>query len=651
MFCLRLFILPLLIALAFQTACDFTAVEMATAAEIQETAEMPDTAALQMVLDGWAKALGGRERLAAAGIRHSRIQVQMFGFDGVVEDWLAPDGRHRFDLDLGGIFKITLVRTPEVCWIMDQNGKVSEQAGKDLQDEITSVYLETWSHLLPGQGPDQMAHRMPGRVEYLGRDADNGYHAVRCLPEGGTPITFYIDGENMLPVRSEQPFHSGETMTATYEEWREIEGILHPGRVVQTTGTPENDIVATLVTVTYGENPPPHTFAKPAESAKDYRFTTGHEARNIPLDLNGVHIFLQVRINDSEPLWLILDTGASVTAIDSELARELGFTLEGKLMGGGAGEGKAEVNFIKDASFSVPGVEVTGQTVATIALSDILEARIGRRIDGVLGYDFISRFVVEIDYQHSKLHLYDKNSYSYEGDGEVVPIRLVGSSPHCDAVISVPGREPIHCDFLVDTGAGSALNFSKPFTDEHDLLTALPRKFISSGGFGIGGESKMYIGRIEGLRVGSLEFASPACSFSLDERGAGADATTAGLLGGRILEQCTVIFDYEGQRMILEPTARFGSPIDLDMSGLTFDTGGRGDWHTFTVRHVVEGSPAYQAGVEVDDVIVSVDGQPASTLRAVDLANMFREDGSKIVLGIRRGEKNLEKTLKLKPFV
>ena len=68
-------------------------------------------------------------------------------------------------------------------------------------------------------------------------------------------------------------------------------------------------------------------------------------------------------------------------------------------------------------------------------------------------------------------------------------------------------------------------------------------------------------------------------------------------------------------------------------------------------RASFEGSPAYQAGVEVGDVIVSVDGQPASTLRAVDLANMFREDGSKIVLGIRRGEKNLEKILKLKPFV
>ena len=36
MFCLRLFILPLLIALAFQTACDFTAVEVATA--VVETA-------------------------------------------------------------------------------------------------------------------------------------------------------------------------------------------------------------------------------------------------------------------------------------------------------------------------------------------------------------------------------------------------------------------------------------------------------------------------------------------------------------------------------------------------------------------------------------------------------------------------------------
>ena len=71
-------------------------------------------------------------------------------------------------------------------------------------------------------------------------------------------------------------------------------------------------------------------------------------------------------------------------------------------MAGGAGENKVEVSFIKDASFALPGVEIAGQTVATAKLREILEARVGRPVDGILGYDLISRFVIEIDYRNAR---------------------------------------------------------------------------------------------------------------------------------------------------------------------------------------------------------------------------------------------------------
>ncbi len=602
-----------------------------------------DADQLQVILDGWAEAIGGRERLARVATQHRRVTTTMFGMTGTVEEWLTADGCHRLDLDLGGIFKITVVKSQQASWLLDQNGKVSEQAGRDLADEISTVYLETWSHLLPG--------RMAGELEYLGAEPETGLHIIACRPAGGIEIVIYVDPVSFLPVRTEQPFHGGDTLTVSIGDWRDFDGVLLPGTVKQSMGVPQNDVLATLEEVVFGAEPGPDTFARPGEAADDIQFTAGNAARDIPLDLNGVHIFLQGGLNDSEPLWFLLDTGASVTAIDTEVARELGFELTGKVMGGGAGEGRAEVNFIKGASFSVPGVQVTGQTVATLALGRLLESRLGRRIDGILGYDFISRFVVEIDYAGALLHLHDRRDFAYEGDGEVVPIRLVSNHPHCDAKIGVRGRESIPCDLLIDTGAGLALSFSRPFTEEHDLLATLDRKVFYSGGFGIGGVSKSYFGRIEGLSLGALEFTTPVCSFSQDERGAGAEVTTAGLLGGLILEQCTVIFDYERLRMILEPNERYGSSIAMDMSGLSFDTGGRDDWHLFTVRHVIAGSAADEAGIAVGDVIVSVDGRPAGEFTARDLRQMFQEEGRRVELVVRRGEQELNRTLKLKPLV
>jgi hypothetical protein len=598
---------------------------------------------LREVLARWAYALGGAERLAAVEVSHSRLDARMFGLDGTIESWETADGRQRFDLDLAGLFRITQVYGPDGAWQRDQNGKVNELAGKNLEDAVTGVYLATYSHLLPD--------RLPGRAELLASDPETGLLRVRIYPLGGTPTLFQLDPKTYLPVRSEAPHANGETLTTTFADWREFDGIMFPVVVHQSTGTPENDVHLTLTSVSFDDRPPAGTFERPVEEADDVRFVSGAAARDIPLDLDGVHIFLQGELNDSQPLWFVLDTGASITVVDTDLAQELGLELTGKVMAGGQGEGKAEVNLIQDASFRVPGVEINGQTVAAIALREILEARFGHPIDGVLGYDFISRFVVEIDYAHGRLHLYDRNGWTYAGDGEVVPIRIVDSQPHCDIVIEARGRGPIACDVMVDTGSGGCLGLARPFTQRYDLLETLPRKVLHEGGYGIGGESREWLGRLEALRLGDVRIEQPLVDFSLDSRGGGADVTSAGLLGGRVLEQFTVIFDYTRERMILEPNDRYGQPIRYDLSGLTIATGGRENWHRFEVLRVTEGSPGQRAGVQPGDVITAVDGRPAAALMMQDLTRLFCEKGREVMLELQRDEETLPAKLDLEPYI
>jgi hypothetical protein len=355
-------------------------------------------------------------------------------------------------------------------------------------------------------------------------------------------------------------------------------------------------------------------------------------------------------MNDSGPLWFVLDTGAQVTVIDEEVAGDLGFELVGQVMGGGGGKGKVSVSFVQNASFRVPGVELTGQTVATAALRDILETRAGREVDGILGYDFISRFVVEIDYWNGKLHLYDRNAWEYQGNGAEVPIRLVDNNPVCDATITLPDGRSMVGNFYFDTGSGTILSFTKPFTGKNELLSALPKKVKSAGG-GIGGVSHNYLGRITAVKVGDLEFKAPTCSFSRDDLGVGADAAYAGKIGGGILERCTVILDYERERIFLEPNPKFGTVFYGVMSGMQVTTGGRGDWHTFTITNVIDGSPADEAGVKPGDILVSVDGKPATELFKRDLTAMFREEGRKIRLGFSRNGRTTYKELTMKPML
>lgn len=605
-------------------------------------AKEDDRVRLEQVLDKWASALGGRERLADIKTTYSNYAIKMLGMEGTWKEWLTADGKHRVDLNLAGIFKVSIVRISQHCWYLDHNGKLSEMADKNLEDEIRDIYLGTWSHLLAG--------RMSGNAKFIGPDPNTGELRVRILPNNGTETYFWINSQSFLPVRWESPGELGEILTTTLDNWRDFEGVRVPTRIAQTTGTPENDTVLELREIKFNEIPPADTFSKPGEFTEDVRFADGRSAAEIQLEIDGVHLFLKGQLNDSGSLWFILDTGAEMTAIDEEVVDDLGLEKVGQVMGGGGGEGKVSVSFVQNVSFHLPGIELADQTLATAALHDILEARAGRKIDGILGYDFISRFVVKIDYRNSKLYLYDRKKWEYQGSGSEVPIRLVDNNPVCDVTITLPDGRSIIGNFYVDTGSGATISFTRPFTEENGLLSALP-KIVESVGGGIGGISRNYLGRIAAVRIGGLAFKAPTCSFSRDNLGAGADASYAGKIGGRILERCTVILDYERKRILLEPNASFGTAFNGPMSGMGVTTGGRGDWHTFTIISVIDGSPADKAGVKPGDVIVSVDDKPATTFFKRDLTAMFRKNGRTIRFGFSRNGKITYKELTMKPIL
>src|SRR6266550_3808572 len=70
-------------------------------------------------------------------------------------------------------------------------------------------------------------------------------------------------------------------------------------------------------------NPSPHP--------PQVRFTSGNSSLKIPFELSNNLILVQARVNESAPRWFILDTGASSTVIDSQLAKALRLKPGGRL--------------------------------------------------------------------------------------------------------------------------------------------------------------------------------------------------------------------------------------------------------------------------------------------------------------------------------
>src|SRR6185295_20071155 len=120
---------------------------------------------------------------------------------------------------------------------------------------------------------------------------------------------------------------------------------------------------------------------------------------SIPFEPAPRHVIVKVSVNRSRPLSFILDSGANIAIIRSDVARELTLKLEGTVNGRGAGEGTQVGSFVRNATWSLVGLTGFSQPLTLALPLTELPPAMGRDIDGIIGGEFIKQFVVELDYQ------------------------------------------------------------------------------------------------------------------------------------------------------------------------------------------------------------------------------------------------------------
>src|SRR6266700_2660322 len=116
-------------------------------------------------------------------------------------------------------------------------------------------------------------------------------------------------------------------------------------------------------------------------------------------------ILLPVRVNDRGPFDFILDTGAGTSLLSSELAKQLETKVIGSKEGQSAG-GKVSVSLAKVDSLAVGETKLEDVDVGIVDLSQIAKT-IGAPIDGDLGYNFLNRFQITIDYGQCEIRFDD----------------------------------------------------------------------------------------------------------------------------------------------------------------------------------------------------------------------------------------------------
>lgn len=135
----------------------------------------------------------------------------------------------------------------------------------------------------------------------------------------------------------------------------------------------------------------------PGEQAVPLRVVSG------PLGIGGVVVLMQVSINGRGPYTFALDTGASQSLIDSQLAGQLGLPVVGRAPFIVGITGGAEANLVQVNQWQAGSVNLPSTRLVSLALP---QANRSLGFQGLLGSDILSRFgSVTVDFANEQLIL------------------------------------------------------------------------------------------------------------------------------------------------------------------------------------------------------------------------------------------------------
>ncbi len=351
--------------------------------------------------------------------------------------------------------------------------------------------------------------------------------------------------------------------------------------------------------------------------------------------------FIEVRLNGSRPLHFILDAGSPFASLDSSVAKGLGFTVAREERDG---NGYVDRRFAPSACVGLLGVTLPGIELSAFDAGPISAVE-GARVDGLIGGDILTRHVVEIDYVRGTARAFPA-SFEYQGDGIVLPVTIGPATglPYAEAALQKPGGDYVPGRFIVDTGVRLALLINGPFAERNGLLEGQKVVRAATVGVGVLGETRADLFRLRDFRLGSRHLPGITAAASRDDRVIDPDSGLAGVIGGSLLRRFRVIFDYPHGRLILEPTPQSGMTPGYDGSGTFLLAEGR-DLRSIRVHRVIPDSPADQAGVLPDDLIVSIDGHDAGGLGLERIRQMFQAYGKRYRLELDRGGRKVKSTL------
>lgn len=362
------------------------------------------------------------------------------------------------------------------------------------------------------------------------------------------------------------------------------------------------------------------TFVQPASKLiTSFPFTTF---------VGGV-ILIRARVADyPDTLNFILDTGSGGISLDSNTCVRLKMQPQpsDKTILGIAGV--RPVKFLYNQTLHLPGLNVDSLNFH-VNDYDILTSVYGDKVDGIIGYSFFSRYIVQINYDSMQVYVYSRGNFRYPHGGYLIR-PIIASLPIVWAEIK-DGRD-VNERFYFDTGAGLCSLLSTDFATDSNVIDSR-RKLYHTQAQGLGGKANMQVTTVREVRLGPYRFRNVPTYIFDDQYNVTSYPNLGGLVGNDILRRFNVILNYEHRIIYLMPNSHYRDPFDYSYTGLGIY------WIDGEVRvgDVMTGSPAEKAGLKEDDVVVAVGNNFSNNIQVYK--NLLQNTGEKVKMIIKRDGK------------
>lgn len=352
--------------------------------------------------------------------------------------------------------------------------------------------------------------------------------------------------------------------------------------------------------------------------------------------LTGGIVILHATLNDfKDTLNFILDTGSGGISLDTLTATYYKLPMEASdrtIRGIG---GIKPLHFYKGGTLHFPGLTVE-RLDFHINDYEILSEVYGMRVDGIIGYSFLRRFIVALDNNTQTISIYTPGKYRYPKSGTFLnPIF---------ATIPITRHEVIDenaylLNFYFDTGAGMCLLISDRFTNDSSLISK-KKKIVETQVEGLLGKINMRLTTLKRVKVGPYKFSKVPLHIYYDSLNILGYPAISGLIGSDLLRRFNLVINYPEKIIHLTPNTHLRDPFDYSYTGMNFYfVDGR-----VLITEVQQGSPAEKAGIIPGDIIFGVESNFTNNIQQYKA--LLQNAGEKVRILLLRN--NQPKMIELK---